>query len=1280
MGKDMKTDNGIKWTDQQAHVIDTRHGNLLVSAAAGSGKTAVLVERIIEMVAGRNSRGDRIEGSEPVSVDELLVVTFTNAAAAQMKEKIGQALQKKIDEMMAKGEYDEHLIKQMTLINHADICTIDSFCLRIVKEYFARVELDCAFGIADDTEMKIIKHDVMDQVMEMCYEDESVVPGFDRLIMTFARNESDSAVPDIVERIIKVISSYPEPKKWLAQAADAMKFAVDTSSTEEEKRREVMGIPMVRTFADRVYMMLRTADDMVRECQKYATEAYGLEAYGLRVDKDVELITHMLRSCGGEDDLHVDLFELRDIYRSSLRPEGLKMEKDAQGRSICYAFDRFVNPGGGADPEKKEFVKSRRDVYKSIIDDIVSVVLDVDDILRQAAMTEPVISSLLKLTELYMDELMKVKMDKNMFEFHDIEEFAFRILCDGIEDDRAVPSEIGKEVSRRYREILIDEYQDSNFLQEYILASVSGHGEDIHNTFMVGDVKQSIYRFRMARPDLFIEKYDSYRRLGDADIADPDIDGNSILLTRNFRSEINVLKTVNSIFAQLMRREIGDIEYDEGAKLNSRFAISDGEGMKEPDDVDHGPVSEFILIDNNMREADVSEEYGNPEVEANYIAGKIRDIVDGSEPLYVGSGADRRPVRYKDIVILLRSVSTASTIFDRVFQEKGIPLYIESESGYFDAAEIRTLVSMLSIVDNSYVDYDLAAVLRSPLVGLDEEELAVIVGEYRSRYEKNGTDWNARLYDKVIDYMDTHVGEKKHAVDRLWEFLRMLDYLKKNKNYMSISDIIRYVLDTTGFYWFVGARPMGRRRQANIDMLIKKADDFEENSKGVFNFIRYVDELKTNDLDFAEADVVSENEDVVRVMTMHKSKGLEFPVVFVSGLGKEFNLMDTRSNVLVHQDHYLACDQVDLRTRARRMTFFKRIMSKNIVAETYAEEMRVLYVALTRAKEKLYMTGCVKDADKFKAACDMYIIGDRMNYASIMKANGYAAWIYTALRYVGECDHVKSIEVEADSFMSPETDQDEAENMTVEASEVKLDKELYDHVKNGLEFRYGYRHSGLKSKMSITEIKRLQAHGEDAITPDILTSREYSARSEVPIPAFMSEERIVHGNEIGNIYHKIMELADFSGKTVADAEKDVDRVFELGLFDELYRERIRPKKIYKMIHSEIGQRMAAAGKSDRLYRERQFYMMMEPGEIMSSLKDCGDETIVVQGIIDAYFEEDGGIVLLDYKTDSVKDASELVKRYHVQLDKYADVLEQLTGMKVKEKVIYSFCLDTTVNL
>ena len=395
---------------------------------------------------------------------------------------------------------------------------------------------------------------------------------------------------------------------------------------------------------------------------------------------------------------------------------------------------------------------------------------------------------------------------------------------------------------------------------------------------------------------------------------------------------------------------------------------------------------------------------------------------------------------------------------------------------------------------------------------------------------------------------------------------------------------------------------------------------------------------------------------------------------------KEFNLMDTRSNVLVHQDHYLACDQVDLRTRARRMTFFKRIMSKNIVAETYAEEMRVLYVALTRAKEKLYMTGCVKDADKFKAACDMYIIGDRMNYASIMKANGYAAWIYTALRYVGECDHVKSIEVEADSFMSPETDQDEAENMTVEASEVKLDKELYDHVKNGLEFRYGYRHSGLKSKMSITEIKRLQAHGEDAITPDILTSREYSARSEVPIPAFMSEERIVHGNEIGNIYHKIMELADFSGKTVADAEKDVDRVFELGLFDELYRERIRPKKIYKMIHSEIGQRMAAAGKSDRLYRERQFYMMMEPGEIMSSLKDCGDETIVVQGIIDAYFEEDGGIVLLDYKTDSVKDASELVKRYHVQLDKYADVLEQLTGMKVKEKVIYSFCLDTTVNL
>ena len=394
-----------------------------------------------------------------------------------------------------------------------------------------------------------------------------------------------------------------------------------------------------------------------------------------------------------------------------------------------------------------------------------------------------------------------------------------------------------------------------------------------------------------------------------------------------------MLSTVNALFEQLMRKEIGGIEYDDAARLNSKYALEDPHGrMSEPGDVYQGPKSELIMIDGDTVSGDMDEDYSCAQIEAKYIANKIHEIVDGDDPMYIHDGDGTvRKVEYSDIVILLRSVSGSATVFDQVFEDEGIPIYIQSESGYFGAVEVSCLVSMLSVIDNSYVDGDLAAVLRSPMVGMDEEELARIVGEYRTRYEIDGRDYNVRLYDKLIDYLENHddegqgecaglddmakssaaIGDEDKLIGKVRAFVGMLDYLKENKNFMSLSDIIRYVLDQTGFYWFVGARPMGRRRQANIDMLIKKADDFEKNSKGVFNFIRYVNELKTNSLDFAEADIVSDNDDVVRVMTMHKSKGLEFPVLFVAGLGKSFNMKDVQKKVLVHQQYYLTASAID---------------------------------------------------------------------------------------------------------------------------------------------------------------------------------------------------------------------------------------------------------------------------------------------------------------------------------------------------------------------------------
>ncbi|MDD6404809.1 MAG: UvrD-helicase domain-containing protein, partial [Clostridiales bacterium] len=743
-----KNKDTIQWTDEQAHVINTRKGNLLVSAAAGSGKTAVLVERIIEMVTGTNTHGERVGDVDPVDVDELLVVTFTNAAAAQMKEKVGKALQKKIDEMSAAGEYDDHLIRQMTLINHAEICTIDSFCLRIVKEYFSRVQLDAAFDIADNAEMEIIRKDVLDNVMEMCYADDQLIPGFRQLVKTFARKEKDGAVTELVEKLVRIVSSYPEPYKWLQNARDAVAVPQWAETEDACRRKYIMGIDMVAAFADEVKQIIYSALNMAREIQEYTNEAYQMESYGLRIDRDVEMLMHMSKICNSQDT--VDLFELKDIYEKSVRQKNISPDEDECGNKLYYAFDTLGRNYKKPDPELKDLVVNRRTIYRDMVMEIMDIIDDARSIIEQAHMMAPAIISLIDLTELYMRELMKVKMDKNLFEFHDIEEFAFQILCDKIEGSRPVPSEIGLQVAGRYREILVDEYQDSNFLQEYILGSVAGHGTGIRNMFMVGDVKQSIYGFRMARPDLFIGKYDSYRRLSCDDEADPEENGSCILLTRNFRSEINVLRTVNIIFSQLMMDSVGGIEYDDAAKLNSRFAV-DGEngGLYEPGDseCEQGPESEYILIENKVKDLDPYGSYTNPQVEAVYIASRIDEIVNGESPLYVGHGEDRRKAEYRDIVILLRSVSTAAADFERVFADAGIPLYIESEKGYFDAAEISCLISMLSVIDNSYVDYDMAAVLRSPLVGLNEEELALIVGEYRAEYETEKKDYNARLYD-----------------------------------------------------------------------------------------------------------------------------------------------------------------------------------------------------------------------------------------------------------------------------------------------------------------------------------------------------------------------------------------------------------------------------------------------------------------------------------------------------------------------------------------------------
>lgn len=1222
---------GFDWTDEQKQVINSRTGNLLVSAAAGSGKTAVLVERIIEMVMGVDSDGNKI--SDGMDIDELLVVTFTRAAAAQMKEKIAAALEKLADD----SPMDEHIVKQLSLVGRADITTIDGFCLGIVKDYFNVVGIDSSFDIADNQEMELIKNDVFCEVIEEYYKEGS--DSFLHLVDCFARKESDEKIKDYVyKKIYKVAASYPKPEKWIKEALAAL----DVSTKEELEQAK-----WYKDYEEKLKEIINSSITMARKCESICNEPDGPEKYLDNINPDIRLMEGIYNASGIDDiKAHIDKF-------GRLKP----LSRNASEKEI------IVN----------ENIKAYRKRVKEITDNFP----DSDKILAECKLMAEPLKALLLLTLSCMERLREVKQSKNLYEFRDISEFAYDILCEEEpETGRIKPSRIGLQISAKYREVFIDEYQDSNFLQEAILNCVSGHGENINNTFMVGDIKQSIYRFRMARPDLFLEKYNTYTE---------EVSSNrKILLSSNFRSSKNIVDTVNKIFKPLMTKNLGGIEYDASACLiHGRKEVSDAENK-----------SEIIVVKNDCNTEELS--ISNDEAEAEFIADKIYQLVNGDAPLYIpDEGANTegatRKLSYSDIVVLSRSMKKKGQIYEEVFAKRGIPLVLESDEGYFDAIEVSTLLSMLAVVDNAYSDYELAAVLRSPLAGLSEEKLARIVGIYnRDLRESEANTANASLYEKIIYYVSS---PDYPEIEELNRFLEMLAYLKENKNYMSISDIIYYILSKTGYYWFAGAMPSGKRRQANIDMLISKAYSYEKSSfKGLFNFLRYMEKLRVNDQDFAESSALGESENAVSMTTMHKSKGIEYPVVFVVGTGSEFSKQDSREPIVVDADTYLSGFAVDLKQRAKKNTFARKSMLMSIKHNQLAEEIRILYVALTRAREKLYITASVKyDEEKPKDYFDfsgMFFEDGKISYNDKLHAKNYMEWIMMALEADGGCpDEVIKQEIFASEILAaPLNEQisNSVENNNTEndirgfTDETARKTELYDKYSNLLGFSYKYKNaSSVKNKMSVTEIKRLSMRGEDYLGEELYKTAETD--KQIPVLKSRINKKPAKGADFGTVIHKIMELIDFGRPDLSDVKEQIDSYFERGIFPDTYKGSVRPEKIYNMINGPLGKRMAAADICGKLYREQQFYMGMKPSEI--SEKYAGNEdTVVVQGIIDAYFIEGDELVLLDYKTDRVKNIDELKDRYHVQLELYAKTLEKLTGMRVKEKLIYAFHFDDSLEL
>ena len=1210
-----------KWTPAQKSAIDTRDCNVLVSAAAGSGKTAVLVERIISMIT---------DPDKNIDIDRLVVVTFTKAAAAQMKDKIRKAL----DSMLDENPGDVNLLRQITLLNNAQITTIDSFCLWIIRNHFPEVNLDPGFRIMDEGEKKLIENDVLEDVLEEFYAEAD--EEFFNLVDAFGMGRDDSGLVSTIDKIYRFSRSNPWIDEWFDEC---MKVYDD----------ETYDNPAIKELYDSIKNALLDYRDKYNRLVDICSEPAGPAAYTGALQSDLLGINEMINSQNfGELGRRIRIFSF----------EALSRKKDA-----------------GADPDIKEYVKGQRKLFKDYIGRLNDKIFLKDDegIFADMQGAGIQIRTLLKVAKVYAKRVSEVKREKGIIDFNDMEHLALSILVKK-EDGKLVYTETADKLANRFEEILIDEYQDSNQLQEVILNAVSKtrlSGEN-NNIYMVGDVKQSIYKFRLACPELFIEKYDTYGETGD---------NVRIELQKNFRSRENVLECANDVFSHIMNKNFSGIGYDESVRLNAGFPYPEysdsnyGDGANKSTDV--------ILISSENE-----EEATTRELEADRLAKLIEGIVASGVNVYDADKNIYRPAEYRDIVILTRSVTGWADTFADALMDRGIPAYTDSSTGYFSVREIQVILSMLTIVDNPVQEISLAAAMMSYFGGFTAAELGMVRKLGREYVDKNVHN---NLYEHlkavaVIGGEDKiQETDVKQLSGKCALFLAKLTLYRDKSSVEPLYDLCWEMIYDSGYYDYVGTMPAGAQRQANLNVLLERAAGYGKSSySGLFNFLRYIERLKKFDEDFAEGAASLDNENLVRIMSIHKSKGLEFPIVILAGAHKSINFMDATAPVLVDQNLGIAVDYVDLKRRTKTPTIIKGAMARRIVRESIAEEERLLYVAMTRAREKLIITGVVKDADKtldkYRGRAEQLAADGMLSFADSENIKNYLDMIMPVC--LMDSDKLKgSFNVMVDAGENSESDAFESEEMSDENKKAVADKDLMSQP----EVSAGYPlldelpeyvpddNAAGRMKLTVSQLKAMQAEDDseenaymDESVKAALKKEECDETNSI-IPKFISGEEVkLAANERGSAYHRVMECLDYSVSVNLDGVKaDINRMLETGKMNKLQVKSVNPRDISTFVQSDIGKRAASAVNSGRARREQPFVFEYE-GQL-------------IQGIIDMYFEEYGELVLIDYKTDRVDKSTageqELVKRYAIQLDYYAKALAQLTGKCVKEKIIYSFALE-----
>ncbi len=1231
------------WTSDQQSAIESRNANLLVSAAAGSGKTAVLVERIIQLIV-----------EDEIDIDRLLIVTFTNAAAGEMRERIMNALTKRVADG---AENEGFLRRQIGLVHRANIMTVHAFCIDVVRNYFYEVDLDPAFRIGDTSELSLMLEAALDEVMEEAYESGS--DAFLNLVESYGSNRSDDALMELLMKLYFFIQSQPEPLKWLGEQSDHYHEAqeIDTSL-------------WLKGLMDMVIQDLEMAKDVIGEGVRLCEMPDGPKPYIETFGADLELVRVLeVASREGFDSLY----------------QALKEVKFARLKSIKKAEKESLNP------ELIEEAKAIRDILKKkVVDPIKTMILRKDKARHSEEMLtlEPMMVSLYQIIKKFHEKYMEAKKEKNLLDFNDLEHFTISVLKN---------DEIAAAYKEKFKFIFLDEYQDSNIVQETIIGRIKRD----NNLFLVGDVKQSIYRFRLADPTLFLNKYRTYKKSEDAL-------SRRIDLAKNFRSRPEVLHGINYVFERLMSESFGEMAYDDDAKLYPGLTFEETEG---------NPL-ELMIIDAGADETLEDQgliEMKKVELEAHAVAKRIRGLINTE--IFDPKLGKKRPARLKDIVVLLRATRSWSQIFGDVFAEYGLPLYSDVGGGYFDALEIEVFLALLKLIDNSHQDLPLLTVLRSPIGGFTVDELIEIrlIDQSISFYDAFKLLADALIVESDEEALKNDALENEDFLDKTWkeEFTensymdetnidlahkakRFLDNLSawvKDERIWPLDEFLWKLMTESGFYHYVGAMPGGTSRQANLRLLIDKAGQFEKlGSGGLFEFISFFEKLKASNGDMGTASTIGESEDVVRLMSIHKSKGLEFPIVILAGAGKNFNLRDTYDKVLMHKNYGVGLRYTDPDKRYYSESLPQMIMKRQLKLESLAEEMRILYVALTRAVDKLIITGATgrfdSDIKRWLRGSSKYNLQSGRSYmdwiASIMSRHpdgsnirelsdfpifgdsddGGARWTVRVLRK----DELLKYGLNLESIPEESSQTKETSTTPKDSIDSKDDLESkielwHKEINRKLSWSYPHKESlNMPFKLSVSDMKRASKSG--------MSGAHVRIPALIPKPKFMEGSRKKNGAEVGTLHHFVMQHLNIKGDlTPTGIQKQIAEMVLKNLLDSEDVQYIKVDKIAEFFVSELGKRMLNAL---HIHREIPFIInkKMEENEVM------------VQGIIDCYFEENDGLVILDYKTDftGTKGTKAIAETYKVQVELYTEALTKLLDKPVKGAYLYFFDASESVKI